>query len=159
MKRIICVLLSVCMLLCLAACQGDVEHPRESESTVSTESQDLTESTENKQGEDADEMRVLTPEKTLHTYYEWEDDYDRALVRSEHSCVTLGQADADAYPEMAQVLDQIATMQENAMLDEFDNLVSIAREELSANREGFETNVSTLDVLVRRADNHVISLL
>ena len=45
MKRIICVLLSVCMLLCLAACQGDVEHPRESESTVSTESQDLTEST------------------------------------------------------------------------------------------------------------------
>lgn len=90
MKRIICVLLSVFMLLCLAACQGDVEHPRESESTVSTESQDLTESTENKQGEDADEMRVLTPEKTLHTYYEWEDDYDRALVRSEHSCVTLG---------------------------------------------------------------------
>ena len=60
MNRIICVLLSVCMLLCLAACQGDVEHPRESESTVSTESQDLTESTENKQGEDADEMRVLT---------------------------------------------------------------------------------------------------
>ena len=54
MKRIICVLLSVCMLLCLAACQGDVEHPRESESTVSTESQDLTESTENKQGDDAD---------------------------------------------------------------------------------------------------------
>lgn len=30
---------------------------------------------------------------------------------------------------------------------------------MSANRDGFETNVSTLDVLVRREDNHVISLL
>ena len=60
---------------------------------------------------------------------------------------------------MAQVLDQIATMQENAMLDEFDNLLSIAREELSENRDVFETNVSTLDVLVRRADSLVISLL
>lgn len=57
--------------------------------------------------------------------------------------------DADAYPEMAEVLNQLATMQENAMLDEFDNLVSIAREELVADREGFETNVSTLDVQVR----------
>ena len=165
MKKIICLLLSVCMLLCLAACQGEAERPQGSESTVSTESQDSTESqestisTENKQGEEADKMRVLTLEKALHTYYEWADDYDRALVRSEHSCVTLGQADADAYPEMAEVLDQIATMQENAMLDEFDNLVSTAREELSANRDGFETNVSTLDVQVRRADQVVISLL
>lgn len=150
MKRMICLLLSVCMLLCLAACGENTGKPPETESMDTTENQD---------GDHSHEIRLLTPEKTLHTYYEWEDDYDRALVRSEHSCVTLGQADADAYPEMARVLDQIATMQENAMLDEFDNLVSIAREELSANRDGFETNVSTLDVLVRHADNHVISLL
>ena len=165
MKRIICVLLSVCMLLCFSACGENTEQPPETESIdttesqTPTESQDSTESTENKQGEDADEIRVLTLEKALHTYYEWADDYDRALVRSEHSCVTLGQADADAYPEMAQVLEQIATMQENAMLDEFDNLVSFARDELAANRDGFETNVSTLDVQVRRADSLVISLL
>lgn len=150
MKRMICLLLSACMLLCLAACGENTGQPPETESMDTTENQD---------GDHSHEIRLLTPEKTLHTYYEWEDDYDRALVRSEHSCVTLGQADADAYPEMAQVLDQIATMQENAMLDEFDNLVSIARDELSANRDGFETNVSTLDVLVRHADNHVISLL
>ena len=147
------------MLLCLAACRGEVEHPGEAESAVSTENREQTVITENKQGEESDNTRVLTLEKTFHTYCEWGDDYDRALVRSEHSCVTLGQADADVYPEMAEVLDQIATMQENAMLDEFDNLVSTAREELSENRDGFETNVSTLDVLVRRADNHVISLL
>ena len=159
MKRIICFLISVCMLLCPAACRGEAEHPGEAESAVSTENREQTVITENKQGEESDDTRVLTLEKAFHTYCEWEDDYDRALVRSEHSCVTLGQADADAYPEMAQVLSQIATMQENAMLDEYDNLVSFAREELSANRDGFETNVSTLDVLVRRADSIVISLL
>lgn len=159
MKRIICVLLSVCMLLCFAACGENTEQPPETESIDTTESQTPTESTENKQGEDTDEMRVLTLEKALHTYYEWAEDSDQTLVRSEHSCVTLGQADADAYPEMAQVLEQIATMQENAMLDEFDNLVSFAREELAANRDGFTTYVSTLDVQVRRADSLVISLL
>ena len=92
MKRIICFLSSVCMLLCLAACRGEVEHPREAESAVSTENREQTVITENKQGEESDNTRVLTLEKTLHTCYEWEDDYDRALVRSEHSCVTLGPA-------------------------------------------------------------------
>ena len=150
MKRIICLLLSNCMLLCLVACHKSTEQPTDTESMDTTRNQD---------GEHLHEIKLLTLEKILNSYYEWDDDYDRTIVRSEHSCVTLGQADADAYPEMAQVLDQIATMQENAMRDEFDNLVSIAREELSANRDGFETNVSTLDVLVRRADNRVISLL
>ena len=142
MKKITSLLLCVCLLLCLAACHENTEQPQESESNTTTESHTSTESTENNQDEDADTVKVLTLEKALYTYYEWADDYDQALVRSEHSCVTLGQADADAYPEMAQVLSQIATMQENAMLDEFDSLVSFAREELDANRDGVETNVS-----------------
>lgn len=159
MKRIICLLLSTCMLLCLSACHENTEQPPDTESIDTTGNQISTEGTGNQNSDHTHEISLLTLEKTLHTYYEWADDYDRALVRSEHSCVTLGLADADAYPEMAQVLSQIAAMQENAMLDEFDNLVSTAREELSANREGFETNVSTLDVHVRRADSLVISLL
>ena len=159
MKKIICLLLSVCMLMCLTACQGAVDRPQGSESTVLSDGKESAIGSENKQGEDADEMRVLTLEKELHTYYEWVDDLDKALVKSEHSIITLGHEDAKAFPEMAEVLSQIATMQENAMLDEFDNLVSIAREELDANLDGFETNVSTLDVQVHRADQAVISLL
>ncbi len=165
MKKIICLLLSVCMLLCLTACHENMEQLPETESIDTTENQDSTESqestisTENKQGEEADKMRVLTLEKALHTYYEWVDDLDKALVKSEHSIITLGQEDAKAFPEMTETLNQIATMQENAMLDEFDNLVSTAREELASNRDGFETYVSTLDVQVRRADQVVISLL
>ena len=83
MKRMICLLLSACMLLCLAACGENTGQPPGTESMDTTENQD---------GDHSHEIRLLTPEKTLHTYYEWEDDYDRALVRSEHSCVTLGQA-------------------------------------------------------------------
>ena len=104
MKKI-CLLLSVCMLVCLAACQRDVEQPQKSES------QTTTESTENKNGDDTDKMRVLTLEKSLDTHYEWSDDNDKALVRSEHEQVTLGQEDAKAFSEMAEVLSQISTMQ------------------------------------------------
>ena len=158
-RRIISVLLCVCMLLCLAACGKKTEKPRETEPQTPTGNSVPTEKPNDQNGEEPCEISVLTIEKALHTYYEWADDYDRALVRSEHSCVTLGQEDADAYPEMAEILDQIATMQENAMLDEFNNLVTFAREELERNRDAFETYVSTLDVQVRRADSLVISLL
>jgi len=166
MKRILCILLSVCLLLCLGACTHNAEKPPEPESTGPTEEPKPTETqpptekpTEPEAVDDPGPIRLLTLEKALHTYYEWVDDLPQALVRSEHSCVTLGREDAARYPEMAQVLSQIATMQENAMLDEFDNLVSTAREELNRSRDGFETFVSTLDVQVRRADSLVISLL
>ena len=177
MKRMMCVLLCICMLLCLTACGKNTEQPKETESTAATEdqtptesqptteaqlpteSQPTTEATGTQDDVSANEIKPLTLEKALHTYFEWDDELPQALVRSEHSTVTLSQGAAEDYPEMAQALSQIATMQENAMLDEFDNLVSFAREELDADRDGFVTNVSTLDVLVRRADSLVISLL
>lgn len=65
MKRMICLLLSACMLLCLAACGENTEQPPETESIDTTENQD---------GDHSHEIRLLTPEKTLHTYYEWEDE-------------------------------------------------------------------------------------
>ena len=177
MKRMMCVLLCICMLLCLAACGKNTEQPKETESTAATEDQTPTESqptteaqlpTESQPTTEAtgtqddvpgNEIKPLTLEKALYTYYEWDDELPQALVRSEHSTVTLSQEAAEDYPEMAQVLSQIATMQENAMLDEFDNLISFARDELDADRNSFVTNVSTLDVQVRRADSLVISLL
>ena len=187
MKKI-CILLSFLMLFCFTACQTEVEKPQGSESTVSkegtestentastestestestvstesTESIESTESTDNDENteNETDKIRVLTLEKALHTYHEWVDDLDNALVKSEHTIITLGQEDAKAFPEMAEVLSQMATMQENAMLDEFDNLVSTAKFELDLNRADFETYTSLLDVQVRRADSLVLSLL
>ena len=159
MKKMICLLISACMILCLGGCQKGNDQPELPENTDKPENQVSSENAENQESGDKDEMRPLTFEKSLHSYYEWTEDNEQLLVRSKHSIVTLGQEAAQEYPEMAEVLNQIATMQENTMLDEFDNLVSFANERISINRDTFETYVSTLDVQVRRADSLVISLL
>lgn len=145
--------------MCITACQKKGEAPGETESSTVAEDQVPTEDAENKQDGDTAEIKLLTLEKALYANFEWVDDYNGTLVRSEYSCVTLGQEDADAYPEMAQVLRQIAAAQENAMLDEFSILATTAREEFAANRDGFETYTSLLNVQVRRADSVVVSLL
>ena len=169
MKRMIVLLLLACMLLCLTACEIKMEQPQGTEGAATTQAQSPTESEptaesepateETDKGEPTDAIKPLRLEKSLHTYYEWADDADLALVRSEHSIVTLSQEEAEAFPEMAEVLSQIATMQENTMLDEFDNLVSLAEEAANVNWSTFDTYTSTLDVLVRRADSAVVSLL
>lgn len=171
MKKILCILLTLCMLLSLAACAPGGEQPETTvapvETTAPTQAPtELTEpaatvaeTTEAPALVEPAGLRPLDMEKSLHTYYEWADELTCALVRVEHSTVTLGQEAAEKYPEMAQVLSQIATMQENTMLDEFSNFVSFARDDLSWGSQGFTTYVSTLDVQVRRADSLVISLL
>lgn len=174
MKKIICLLLSACLLLSLAACGPEQPEitaaPTETETAVETapptEAQPVTtgpapvtDATEPPVISEPEGIRPLTLEKSLYTYYEWADELTCALVRSEHSTVTLSEEDAARYPEMAQVLSQISVMQENTMLDEFYNLVSFAEGDLSWGAAGFETYVSTLDVQVRRADSLVISLL
>ena len=60
----------------LVACHENTEKSPETKGIdttgnhTPTEGQSSTENSENKQGEDADEIRVLTLEKALHTYYE-----------------------------------------------------------------------------------------
>lgn len=170
MKKILCILLALGLLLSLAACGPAPKQPETTaapaETASPTEAQPETtapapetEATEPPAAAEPEGIRPLSLEKSLYTYYEWKDELTCALVRSEHSTVTLSEEDAARYPEMAQVLSQIAAMQENTMLDEFSNLVSWAEDDLSWGAAGFETYTSTLDVQVRRADSLVISLL
>ena len=159
MKKRIALLLCVCMLLCLAACGEKPAPPTQTGPTVPTQTQPTTQTTLPQEPDPVPAVQPLTLVKTLRTDFEWAEDYDRALVRSEHSTVTLAQEDAEAFPEMAQVLNRIAENQTNTMAEEFGILVSAAREELDRDRDGFESYVSTLDVQVRRADQLVISLL
>lgn len=165
MKKILCILLAVSCLLSLAACQLDRLSPRETESAgtaaPSETGKDATSApTQPTQSQPTAALpALLTVEKSLFSYYEWAEDSDMTLVRSEHSCVTLSPESAGQYPAMAEVLSSIAAMQEKAMLEEFDNLVSIAKDRYRADPSGFETCVSTLEVKVRRADSAVVSLL
>ena len=158
MKRLLCIMLSIGLFSCLTACHAGTEQPSVTNMTDPAERQTEADNTEQQTDSEVDDIRLLTLEKTLHTYYEWVEDSDLMLVRSENACVTLGQKDTEAFPALAEALGQIAVMQENTMLDEFDNLVAFAKEEQDINPDGFETYVSTLNVHVRRADNLVVSL-
>lgn len=103
-------------------------------------------------------VQVLSMDKTLRSQYEWDEEAAELLVRSEYSCVTMGEADAEKYPAMAETLSQLSAMQKRSMEDEFDNFCSSAREELSYGGT-VDPYVSTLDVQVRRADSVAVSLL
>ena len=83
MKRIACILISVCLLLCMAACTQNSEESRVPETTGSTEGQpsvetqlptestavteNLPETTTPGIVEDPDPIRLLALEKALHT--------------------------------------------------------------------------------------------
>ena len=91
MKRLLCILLSIGLFWCLTACHAGTEQPSVTNMTDPAERQTEADNTEQQTDSEVDDIRLLTLEKTLHTYYEWVEDSDLMLVRSENACVTLGQ--------------------------------------------------------------------
>ena len=90
----------------------------------------------------------------------WDEDSNHLLADSKYSSVTMLAEDAAAFPALAEALEQIAMMQKRSMDDEFDNLVGFAQEALAGiGFAPFRTQISTLDIHVRRADSLVVSLL
>ena len=156
MKKTICLLLSVCMLLCLMACQSNIGRPQGTESTALTESTASTEST------------ITVPEQTtaehlsLGKYFsqqqEWDDEILLAL--SEYNAVTLLDEGTQMYPASAETLEQTKNMVVRSMEDEFDNLLATAKDELVLlGADSFVTKSSILDVQIRRADSVAVSML
>lgn len=162
-KRMIGILLLAGLLLSMTACGSVNEKPPasgETETTGQTQGIDATEQTQGTETQpEQTENKLLTLEKTLHTRLEWVDGLDRALVKSENAPVTMGQADSEAFPAMAQRLEQLAAMQTKSMEEEFDNFVVLAREARDLQGDSFEPWESILDTQVCRADSVVISLL
>lgn len=166
LSKVVALFLALVMVSSFTAC-GEQDLPSESVESVESEqslppsSKVEEESSESEVSEEVpvETVRPLIVEKTLYYYAEWPEDDGPTLVRSCHETVTLGESDAAQYPVLAEQLGQIAVMQENTMLDEFDNLASIAKENYAADPNGFETMVSTLDIEVRRADTVAVSLL
>lgn len=145
MKRLICFLLSIGLLLGLAACQGE---PPQNDAATDTE-------TETNQQQEPAQEKLLTLEKT--EYDDQAESPANVPIRMNYSCVTLGQADENTYPKLAEALRQLETMQKKAMQEEFDNLIAFAQQ--AADSNALEPYVSTQDVQVRRADQAVLSLL
>lgn len=150
LKRILCILLSLCIIIGFASCKKD----NPDENVTDTPSTTLT-SNENPRNE----IKVLSLNKEYISHYEWYEDTSTMLVRSEYSDVTLDKSMEKQYPLLAQKLLETSAMRKRAMEDEKDNLISFATEEFEKDSESFSTYTSTLDVQVRRADDILVSIL
>ena len=105
-------------------------------------------------------LRFLTLIKSYHYNKEYDAETSLLLAQNRYSCVTLHADDIGDFPALAETLEQNAAMEKRSMDDEFDNLIGFAKESLSAGgTEYFRQQVSSLDILVRRADSLVVSLL
>ena len=110
--------------------------------------------------EAATPTRFLKLIKSYNHNVKWSEDETYLLADSSYSNITMDIEAAAEYPELAEVLEQQFYMRKRSMEDEFDNLVSFAEEALAGIAPvPFRTQVSTLDLRVRRADSLVVSLL
>ncbi len=161
MKRIAVLVVGVLLIMCqLAACNA--EHiPDETEPF-----ENIADKTETKY-EGNDTIMPSTEQSaaehiTLVKYFsqqsEWDDEI--LLVVSEYSAVTLSEDSTQKYSVLSDTLDQTKNMTVRSLEEEFDNLLSTAKEELAfLGADSFVTKSSTLDVQIRRADSVAVSVL
>lgn len=150
LKRILCLLLSLCIIIGFASCKKN--NPDENITANPSTTQTSNENTK-------DEIKVLSLNKEYISHYEWYEDTSVMLVRSEYSDVTLDKSMEKQYPLLARTLSETSAMRKRAMEDEKDNYISFATEEFKKDSESFSTYISTLDVQVRRADSIAVSIL
>ena len=150
LKRIVCVLLSFCIIVSFASCKKD--NPDENITDNPSTTQTSNENTK-------DEIKILSLNKEYISHYEWYEDTSTMLVRSEYSDVTLDKSMEKQYALLAKTLSETSAMRKRAMEDEKDNYISFATEEFKKDSESFSTYISTLDVQVRRADSIAVSIL
>ena len=136
--------------------------PSESEEEVkevpSSESNEETKDESTVKDEVAENSEIMSLKETCTSRYEWQDSV--LLLRSEYSNVTLWDG-VEKYSQMDRVLSEVAGMQKRSMEDEADNILSFIAEMgmLEGDLADFETQVSTSNAQVRRADSVVFSLL
>ncbi len=149
MKKVICILLSLCIIISFAACEKDISDKEVTENSSSSQIIDDV----------SEEIKALSLNKEFVCDYEWHGDSSVMLVRSEYTDVTLDKSFEKQYPLLANALSDASAMRKRAMEDEKDNYIAFASEAYKNDSEAFSTYVSTLDVQVRRADCVAVSIL
>ncbi|MBE6565118.1 MAG: hypothetical protein E7655_07585 [Ruminococcaceae bacterium] len=161
MKRRTVLFVGLLLILCqLVGCQAE-RTPDEAEAYQSSAEKTETDEGGNDpmmpsaQRSAADHISLT---KTFAQQSEW--DGETLLALSEYSVVALHEESARMYPALAETLEQTKNMTVRSMEDEFDNLLSTAKEERNRlGADSFVTKTSTLDVQIRRADSVAVSLL
>lgn len=128
----------------------------ETEESAPSESQEETKEEPSVKDEVAEAPEILSLKETYAARYEWQDAL--WLLYSEYSNVTMWE-DAEQYSEIDRVLSETAGMQARSMEDEADNILSFILDMgmLDGDLTEFETQVSTSNAQVRRADSVVLS--
>ncbi len=182
MKKVLLITLLTCLLGTFTACGKEdpqvVSTPESvEEHTSEKETQESSAKEENKEeimeepsseseaetkeeppvkDEVAEVPGILSLKETYATRYEWQDAL--WLLYSEYSNVTMWEG-TEQYPEIDCALSETAGMQTRSMEDEADNILSFITDMgmLDGDLADFETQVSTSNAQVRRADSVVLS--
>ena len=146
LKRIVCILLALCFTVAFTSC---ADKP----------SQEGTPPTQDTENAEKESISVLSLNKEYVTHHEWYEDCPEMLVRSEYSTVVLDESLAEKYPSLAKTLSETSVMRKKSMKEEKANLLADATKEFLNGSEVISPYFSTLDVIVRRADEVAVSIL
>ena len=106
-----------------------------------------------------EKAEVISLDKEFVSHNDWQDGYDKMLVRSEYSNITVEENCAEVYPVIAKALGENSVMRSNTMESERENFTAIAKEPYEINPESFATQISEMDTVVRRSDSIAVSII
>ena len=155
MKKVLLIALLLCCIGTFTACGK--ENPQTTGAPEIVEDKTLEKETQESSDKEAVESpEILSLKETYATRYERQDAL--WLLYSEYSNVTMWEG-AEQYPEIDCALSETAGMQIRSMEDEADNILSFITDMgmLDGDLADFETQVSTSNAQVRRADSVVLS--
>ncbi|MBQ8527497.1 MAG: hypothetical protein IJ429_03400 [Lachnospiraceae bacterium] len=171
MKKFFLIIWMICFIGVCAACGKESAQPTsvpetaedntsERETVEIDDKEELQEDTSSENEEVVQLPQILSLQESRNARYEGINDFEKLLLISEFNNVTFWEG-ADKYPEMNRTLSEIEGMQTRTLEEEADNMLSFATEMgmLDGDAENFETQISSLDVQVRRADSIVLSYL
>ena len=102
--------------------------------------------------------QILSLQEMRKGKYEGIGDYEKLLMISEFNYITFWEG-TETYPKMAHMMSEIADRIMRSTEELADDMVSFAQEIFDVNGGNFETQISTAEEQVRRADGVVVSCL
>ena len=134
---------------------------QDKEDSASESNEDAQEDTQNEAKapvETVEKPQVLSLQETRNAKYEGINDFEKFLMISKFNYVSFWEG-KEAYPQMERTLSEMAGMITRTQEDEADNIISFAEEMFDIDGGNFETQISTSDVQIRRADSVAVSYL
>lgn len=167
MKKLFLITLLLCFVGTFAACGKEKPEKENKKPKITSAPESVVDSSPEKdteEAEDKDEVeaaglpQLLSLQQTYTTRQDWQEEI--RVLYSECSSVTVREG-AEQYPELSRILSEKVGMQTRTMEDEADNILSFIKDAgmLTGDLTGFETQVSTSEAQVRRADSVVLSYL